>query len=714
MMNTEIKTRCSFFRTSLKRGFATLAVVVFSVALVVIEASGRYLVRTAAGKPTEGNLESFLGEPKLDIQQVHKGGRFPNALVAVEGTVLALWGGVKVRRSEDGGQTWGPEIMVGKGFMSGGAIVNETNGDILTFVEKNHPPAPLTVYRSKDHGKTWSPMEVVIKPDTNGNVPSMHMNESGITLRHGRHVGRIIRAARHYAGRNDRSKWPQHYTTAIYSDDGGKTWNTSKPFAEMGTGEAAIAELSDGRLYYNSRSHWNKNKPPKRRRCAFSADGGETWRGWQIVEILPDGPQDTTYGCMGGLVRLPIQGKDILIFSNCDSPSGRRLGTVWASFDGGKTWPLKRRVHEGSFAYSSLTAGRPGTKSEGWIYLHFESSGSKVARFNLSWLLKGEKTGDGELPNWLPHQQSDSEAIPFELFASFKRIEKGNPVFEGELPEWAAAAHAIVVDEKIHYLWALREKKGRRWRMMHSWAPVSDPSAVTHDSRNPILSPSVDGFDNAATEYPFPFWNPVDRTYYAYYLGRKRTVPKQTGLLVREEDFGKWKRLRSEPVIAAEAEYEKDGSSHPSVAVVGKTIHIIYTGESKQPPVICHATAPVSDPANVTKDPANPIFKGTGKTWDSRGVREAEIFKGPRYFHILYGGHDGKTWRIGHVRTLDFRRFEANPHNPVFVPSTEAGAWDYDGILTPQVFVAGDFYYLLYAGKKGNEWQTGLAKTKKP
>ncbi len=379
----------------------TLAVVVFSVALFVIEAQGRDLALTAAGKPTEGNLESFLGEPKLDIQQVHKGDRFPNALVAVDGAVLALWGGVKVRRSEDGGRTWGPEIMVGKGFMSGGTIVNETNGEILAFVEKNHPPAPLTVYCSKDHGKTWSPMEFVIKPDTNGNVPSMHMNESGITLRHGRHVGRIIRAARHYAGRNDRSKWPQHYTTAIYSDDGGKTWNTSKPFAEMGTGEAAITELSDGRLYYNSRSHWNKTRPPKRRRCAWSNDGGETWRDWQIVEILPDGPQDTTYGCMGGLVRLPIQGKDILIFSNCDSPSGRRLGTVWASFDGGKTWPLKRLVHEGSFAYSSLTAGRPGTKSEGWIYLHFESSGSKVARFNLSWLLKGEKTGDGELPKWL-------------------------------------------------------------------------------------------------------------------------------------------------------------------------------------------------------------------------------------------------------------------------------------------------------------------------
>ena len=123
-----------------------------------------------------------------------------------------------------------------------------------------------------------------------------------------------------------------------------------------------------------------------------------------MVPVLPDGPQDTNYGGMGGQVRLPVAGKDILIYSNCDSAAGRRLGTVWASFDGGKTWPLKRLVFEGSFAYSSINAGRPGTDSEGWVYLHFEGGpkgGSTMAKFNLSWLLKGEMTGDGEPPQSL-------------------------------------------------------------------------------------------------------------------------------------------------------------------------------------------------------------------------------------------------------------------------------------------------------------------------
>ncbi|MHC4252449.1 MAG: sialidase family protein [Planctomycetota bacterium] len=355
-----------------------------------------------AGHPAEGKLGPFLREAKLDIQQVFKGGRFPNVVVAMDGTVLAVFNGVKLRRSEDGGGTWGPEIMVGKGFMCGGVTVNEANKEIIAFVEKHHPPAPLTVYRSRDHGKTWSPMEVVIKPDGNGNVPSMHMNEHGITLRHGEHAGRIIRPSRHYAGRNHRSKWPQHYTNAVYSDDGGKTWQTSDPFPALGTGEATLAELSDGRIYYNSRRHWAEaGANPRRRWTAWSEDGGHTWKDLAICQVLPDGPQNTNYGCMGGLVRLPVYGRDILIYSNCDSPGGRRLGTAWASFDGGRTWPLKRLVHEGGFGYSSTSVGRPGTKAEGWIYVHFESGGSKVARFNLSWLLKGEKTGDGEVPAWL-------------------------------------------------------------------------------------------------------------------------------------------------------------------------------------------------------------------------------------------------------------------------------------------------------------------------
>lgn len=358
-----------------------------------------------AKHPIEGSIDAFLGQPHVDMQQLFNDERFPNIVVTLDGTVLATWGSHKIRarRSEDGGETWGPEILIASpGIHGGGTTVDEGTGDILAFVEANHPPAPLTVYRSKDQGQSWAAEQAMIRPDSNGNAPSMHMNEHGITLRHGPHKGRLIRPARYYGKKNSREEWPNHYTTAIYSDDGGKTWRTSDPFPENGTGEATVAELSDGRIYYNSRVHWQERPQNTRRRSAWSMDGGATWKDWQVVKVLPDGHQHRSYGCMGGLVRLPVADKDVLIFSNIDTPKAtRERATVWASFDGGKTWPVKRLVYDGRSAYSSLTAGRPGTPSEGWIYLHFEggpSGASQVARFNLSWIMAGSSTGNGTIP----------------------------------------------------------------------------------------------------------------------------------------------------------------------------------------------------------------------------------------------------------------------------------------------------------------------------
>ena len=362
-----------------------------------------------AAEKFEGKLDAFLGEPQLEMQVLFKGGRFPNVAVATDGAVLAFFGGVGVRRSEDGGKTWGPAITVGKGHMGGGVTVNEANGDIFAFVCAKHPPTTETVYRSQDGGKTWSAVKAEIKPDSKGHKPEMHMNEHGITLMRGPHKGRLIRPTRYFGKVISPKEWPRMYTNAIYSDDGGKTWLTSEPFPANGTGEAALAELSDGRIYYNTRRSWApKGENARRRWTAWSDDGGATWKDLAICEVLPDGDQLLDYGLMGGLVRLPVEGRDILIFSNVECQKRRHHGTVWASFDGGKSWPIKRLVDAGPFGYSSLNAGRPGTPGEGWIYLLFEGGsqrGGHVARFNLAWLLGGQKTGDGEVPAWIKESQ---------------------------------------------------------------------------------------------------------------------------------------------------------------------------------------------------------------------------------------------------------------------------------------------------------------------
>ena len=217
----------------------------------------------------ESPVNVFLGEAKLEMQPLFTGSRLPNVVVATDGTVVASHGatggpgdwwrkGFQVRRSEDGGKIYSDPITVANpGWQAGGLTVDDSTGDILAFVESKYigyyRDAKLTVYRSSDHGRTWKAQETVIHPDKNGNKPDMHMAEHGITLQHRKHRGRLLRPARWYAEKDSGPYFSKHYTTAIYSDDGGKMWKTSDPFPAKGTGEGTVAELSDGRIYYNSR-----------------------------------------------------------------------------------------------------------------------------------------------------------------------------------------------------------------------------------------------------------------------------------------------------------------------------------------------------------------------------------------------------------------------------------------------------------------------------
>ena len=113
---------------------------------------GLCCIAPVRGAEVEGDLAPFLGEPRMESEQLFKDQRFPNVVVAMDGSVLAVFGGVAVRRSEDGGDSWGEPLRITEGFMGGGVTVDEGSGDILAFVEEHHPPSPVKVYRSSDHG----------------------------------------------------------------------------------------------------------------------------------------------------------------------------------------------------------------------------------------------------------------------------------------------------------------------------------------------------------------------------------------------------------------------------------------------------------------------------------------------------------------------------------------------------------------------------------
>ena len=359
---------------------------------------------SSSGRSTEAGIDAFLGKPIFEMHELFEGRGGRSIVVAADGSVLAFNGRL-LRCSTDGGKTWSEAREIGHDA-GGNALVNKTNGEILLVqAGKGY------LWKSKDDGRSWIREEIRILPDgfgqgTPDGVPlSVGAMQAGVTLQFGKHKGRLIMPARIQGPKASNAvKWrPYHYNTAMYSDDGGKTWQTSTPFPVLGTGEAALAEISDGSILYSSREHMSKGN----RFFAWSYDDGAMWLGAYRSPCLPDGARGTSYGCMGGLIRLPVEGCDILLYSNLDTNAGsmpREVGgstsggreriTVWASFDGGKTWPVKRLVFDGPSAYSSLGVGRAGTPSEGRVYLFFEGgpegmySASNVAVFNLNWILK--------------------------------------------------------------------------------------------------------------------------------------------------------------------------------------------------------------------------------------------------------------------------------------------------------------------------------------
>ena len=205
-------------------------------------------------------------------------------------------------------------------------------------------------------------------------------------------------------GDNAQEFWAYNYNTAIYSDDRGKTWQVAEP-VQSGTGEGTLAELTDGRIYYNSRCHMAVDA---RRLVAWSHDGGHRWVDWQVCDTLREVGEPfylkygskPSYGCNAGLVRVPLEatnGRDVLLYCAPDNPGGTRVRmTVWASFDRAATWSIKRLVYGGPSAYSSLTADKQEN-----VFLIFErglSANPKrdidhhritLARFSLDWVLVG-------------------------------------------------------------------------------------------------------------------------------------------------------------------------------------------------------------------------------------------------------------------------------------------------------------------------------------
>lgn len=259
------------------------------------------------------------------------------------------------RRSTDGGKTWSPYVTVAAHDEVGGCgdaalVVDQKSGDILAIFSHGNglwqkEPAHISVSRSTDNGLTWGPMldinPQILTTDPNGKQPikctsAFATSGRATQLEDGRILFPLV-------VREEGN--PKFKVYAIYTDDAGHNWKVSKNPATTDGDESKIVELPDGTLIMSIRNRFGSL-----RKFSYSKDRGETWSDPVPVEGLPD-PR-----CNGDIIRCTTtDGKNVLLQSLPGDPKGRNNVAIYASYDNGQTWPVKKTIVTTPSAYSSMT-----------------------------------------------------------------------------------------------------------------------------------------------------------------------------------------------------------------------------------------------------------------------------------------------------------------------------------------------------------------------
>ncbi|MBP5689666.1 MAG: exo-alpha-sialidase [Bacteroidales bacterium] len=299
---------------------------------------------------------------------------------------------VGVKRSTDGGKTWSPIILamdmgitgyeseVAAGTMTEkNAQLNNGIGDPCLLVDENtgrlfcfavwahghytdgdrrtlawagtgyefaNTPQLMMVY-SDDDGLTWSePVSITRQIKKYDWRMTFQGPGRGITMKD----GTLVIPIQHQEGneRNMHGLYPLNSGIA-YSTDHGLTWH-AHTFAHAITSEAAVAEIEPGTLLLTMRDETGSHA----RRNYVTTNLGRNWTAHasngQLIEPT----------CEASLLHVNasdnVLGKDLLLFSNPHSTTGRNKMTIQVSEDKGVTWPHSLLIDAGgSLGYSCLT-----------------------------------------------------------------------------------------------------------------------------------------------------------------------------------------------------------------------------------------------------------------------------------------------------------------------------------------------------------------------
>jgi sialidase-1 len=378
-------------RVTMKRACCLLAFLALCVPLQAADSNEP--VETDVFRAGEGSYHTY---------------RIPSVIVTTKGTLLAFCEGrvkdksdsgnidLLLRRSTDNGKTWSPPQVVwddaGNTCGNPCPVVDRDTGTIWLLLTWNAGHLPektmkpgfgddsrlVFVSHSDDDGLAWSkPQNITC--DVKREEWSWYATGpgNGIQLEKGSHKGRLVVACDH---KIPAEKDALSYSHVVYTDDHGRTWQLGGGPERDKCNECEVAELSDGKLLLNMRSH---DRSVRMRQISRSDDSGATWSKATPDETLIEPI------CQASLRRYRWPTADlpgVLLFSNPADNRIRQRLTVRASTDDGQSWPTSKVLCEGSSAYSCLCVLPDGTI--GCLYERDNYGRIVFAKFPLDWVLK--------------------------------------------------------------------------------------------------------------------------------------------------------------------------------------------------------------------------------------------------------------------------------------------------------------------------------------
>ncbi|MEV6103570.1 sialidase family protein [Streptomyces sp. NPDC051940] len=283
-----------------------------------------------------------------------------------------------VRRSADGGCTWGPLTVVaaGHGDTRGNPapVVDPRTGRLVLLSSYNSGKVTeaqimrgeatpeqsrrVFVQTSADDGRSFSePREIT----ASAKLPQWRWYATGpghaLALTRGPYAGRLVVASNHSTspppGSADTGQEAKYYGAhAIHSDDGGATWRLG--FVDdsydgvTNSNESLAAELPDGRVYFTSRDQ--NGAEPGNRLDAYSLDGGSTLaRPYAMQHALDEVPV-----VQSSVLQVHGDAAAPLLFAGPSNPLVREKLAVWRSDDGGATFTKALTLSAQRAAYSDL------------------------------------------------------------------------------------------------------------------------------------------------------------------------------------------------------------------------------------------------------------------------------------------------------------------------------------------------------------------------